>query len=105
MMGWVNIGNIMAMTVRTNHIFVAPLFGLFFMAMFVPFATPFGTAVGALAGCAVAVLIAFWDLITGGPALSFQWISLISLIVNLVVAIPLSWLTAENDQCEKPSAS
>jgi len=104
MMGKVT-GNIMEVTVRTNHIFVAPLFGLFFMALFIPFATPFGTAVGALAGCAVAVVIAYWDLITGEPTLSFQWISLISLIVNLVVAIPLSWLTAKNDQSERPLAS
>ncbi len=110
-------GNIMEVTVRTNHVFVAPLFGLFFMALFVPFATPLGTACGALAGCAVAVLIAYWDLITAvpahlvfmgmgeptaslaallelsGPILSFQWISLISLIVNLVVAIPLSLIS------------
>jgi Na+/proline symporter len=110
-------GNIMEVTVRTNHVFVAPLFGLFFMAIFVRSATPFATACGALAGCAVAVVIAYWDLIGavlvhllsetqwayvvicwefiyGNPAakLSFQWISLISLIVNLAVAIPLSLL-------------
>jgi len=101
MMGKVT-GNIMEVTVRTNHIFVAPLFGLFFMALFVPFARPFGTAVGALAGCAVAVVFAYWDLFTGDDPLSFQWISLISLIVNLVVAIPLCWLMAKNDRCAKP---
>lgn len=87
-------GNIMEVTVRTNHVFVAPLFGLFFMAIFVRSATPLATALGALAGCAVAVVIAYWDLIVGNPdaKLSFQWISLISLIVNLAVAIPLSIL-------------
>lgn len=85
-------GNIMEVTVRTNHVFVAPLFGLFFMAMFVPFATATGTAIGAIAGCGVAVLIAYWDFITGNPPLSFQWISLISLIVDLAVAIPLSYV-------------
>ena len=88
-------GNIMEVTARTNHIFVAPLFGLFFMAMFVKFATPLGTACGAVVGCAVALLIAYWDFFTGNPdaKLSFQWISFISLIVNLAVAIPLSYLT------------
>lgn len=91
MMGGVT-GNIMEVTVRTNHVFVAPLFGLFFMAMFVPFATAAGTAIGALAGCGVAVLIAYWDFITGNPPLSFQWISLISLVVDLGVAIPLSYV-------------
>lgn len=85
-------GNIMEVTVRTNHVFVAPLFGLFFMALFVPFATGFGAACGALAGCAVAVVFAYWDFFTGDPdsKLSFQWISLISLVVDMAVAIPLS---------------
>ncbi len=97
-------GNIMEVTVRTNHVFVAPLFGLFFMALFVRRATPLGTACGAIVGCIVAVLFAYWDLITAGmvslgllskasPQLSFQWISLFSLIANLLVAIPLSRLT------------
>ena len=89
-------GNIMEVTVRTNHVFVAPLFGLFFMALFVRFATPFGTACGALAGCLVAVVIAYWDIITGDPStrLSFQWISLVSLFVNLAVALPISWISS-----------
>ncbi|HSW44005.1 MAG TPA: sodium/solute symporter [Phycisphaerae bacterium] len=94
LMGMVT-GNLMEVTVRTNHVFVAPLFGLFFMAIFVPFATPLGTAVGALAGCIVAILIAYWDMITGLAPLSFQWISLIALIVNLLVAIPLSLLVPQ----------
>jgi Na+/proline symporter len=111
MMGAVT-GNIMEVTVRTNHVFVAPLFGLFFMALFVKRATPFGTAMGALAGCLVAILFAYWDMITKGLAsldliaqahdpLSFQYISLISLIVNLMVAIPLSYLTSTGQEEEK----
>jgi SSS family solute:Na+ symporter len=83
-------GNILEVTTRTNHVFVAPLFGLFLMAMFVPWATPLGTAVGALAGCVVAVFFAYWDLITGLEPLSFQYISLISLVVNLLISIPVS---------------
>jgi hypothetical protein len=35
-------------------------------------------------------LIAYWDLITGDAALSFQWISLTSLVVNLVVGCAAS---------------
>jgi SSS family solute:Na+ symporter len=87
-------GNVNELCVRINHIFVAPLFCLFFMALFVPFATSFGTGAGALAGCTVAVLIAYWDQITGGPVPSFQWISPLALVADLAVAIPLSWLTA-----------
>ena len=83
-------GNTLEVTIRTNHIFVAPLFGLFFMAMFVPFATGSGAALGALAGCAVAITIAYWDILTGGPVLSFQWISLLSLAAHLSVGCAVS---------------
>lgn len=94
-------GNIMEVTVRTNHIFVAPLFALFFMALFVPFAEPFGTAIGALAGCVIAIVIAYWDLFTGNEPLSFQWVSLISLIVNLGISIPLCWVLSGFGKCRK----
>lgn len=83
-------GNIMAVTVKTNHVFVAPLFGLFFMALFVPFATPFGAVFGALYGAAAAVIVGYWHLLTGQAELSFQWITLVSLTVNLVAGILLS---------------
>lgn len=83
-------GNILEVTTRTNHVFVAPLFGLFLMALFIPFATPIGAVVGTLASCVVAVFIAYWDLITGQPPLSFQWISLTALIVSIAVGIPAS---------------
>jgi len=111
MMGRVT-GNIMEVTVRTNHVFVAPLFGLFFMALFVKRATPFGTAMGALAGCVVAILFAYWDLITkalvyvglfevASEPLTFQYISLFSLVANLAVAIPLSYLTYTDYEARK----
>ncbi len=105
-------GNIMEVTVRTNHVFVAPLFGLFFMALFVKRATPFGTAMGAITGCFVAILFAYWDLITGGlaalgileagyPPLTFQYITLFSFTANLLVAIPLSYLTSTGEEARK----
>ncbi len=91
-MGYVS-GNIMAVTARTNHVFVAPLFGLFFMALFVPFANATGAIAGAIAGGIVAILIAYWDMITGGPELSFQWISIAALVVDLGVGCAVSLLT------------
>ena len=39
---------------KVVNLFVAPLFGLFFMALFVRFAMSFGTFVGAAAGVSVA---------------------------------------------------
>lgn len=92
-------GNITEVTTRTNHLFTAPLFGLFFMALFVRRATPAGTLAGAIAGCAVGAIYSYWEQIrflakyTDGQPLSFQFITLASLLAFLVVALPASWLT------------
>ena len=85
-------GNITEVTNKTNGLFVAPLFGLFFMCLFVPFATPFGAIVGAAYGFSFAFLWAFWDQLTGGPSLSFQWIYLFPFIVHVVVGSAASLL-------------
>ncbi len=76
-------GNINEVTAKTNGIFVSPLFNLFFMAMFVRFATPFGTIMGSVYGLAVAAIIAFWDLLTGQPGITFLWIGPASLVVSI----------------------
>ena len=64
--------------------------GLVVAALFVPSATPFGAILGAVYGLVAAALWAFWDVITGLPALSFQWIIGISLLVHLVSGCLLS---------------
>jgi len=76
-------GNLYEVTTKTNGLFVAPMFGLFFMAMYVPWATPAGAVLGSLYGIFTAFVVAFWDL-AGGETLSFQWILASSLVVNLV---------------------
>ncbi len=76
-------GNITEVTAKTNGVFVAPLFNLFFMALFVRFATPFGTIMGSIYGIAVALLIAFWDVVTGQPGITFLWIGPASLVVSI----------------------
>jgi len=76
-------GNLYEVTTKTNGLFVAPMFGLFFMAMYVPWATPAGATLGSLYGIFAAFVVAFWDL-TGGAALSFQWILASALVVNIV---------------------
>lgn len=83
-------GNVTEITSKTNGLFVGPLFGLFFMALFVPFATSFGTIVGAVYGLAAAAVIAYWDILTGNQGLSFQWITALSLVVHIAVGVPLS---------------
>lgn len=55
-------GNITSVTSKTSNLLTTPIFGLFFFALFVPFASPKGTLIGAFFGTLAAVLVAF-----GGP--------------------------------------
>lgn len=81
-------GNLFELSQKVVNLFVAPLFGLFFMAIFVRFATPFGTLLGAAAGLAVAATINYWPDVTGNPSpVSFLWAMPASLAVQLTVGI------------------
>jgi len=86
-------GNVFEITAKTSNLFVASLFNLFFMAMFVPFATPVGTITGTLYGSTAAILIAFWDMLTGKPGFSFTWILPVSLLVCISTSLIFSLLT------------
>jgi SSS family solute:Na+ symporter len=83
-------GNFTEMTTKTSNLIVSPIFALFVLALLVPFATPLGAWLGCAYGVSTAVLIGFWDLLTGREAISFQWVGLGALIVDLLVAIPIS---------------
>ncbi len=83
-------GNINEVTAKTNGIFISPLFNMFFMALFVRFATPFATIMGSIYGLAAGALIAFWDLLTGQPGITFLWIGPVSLFVSIATSIVLS---------------
>ncbi len=64
-------GNITAVTNKTVNLLTSPLFGLFFFALFVPFARPVAVWIGAICGMVTAAVIAF-----SGPLvtwLHFQW--------------------------------
>ena len=117
-------GNMLEVTNKTANLLVSPIFGLFFFAIFVPFARPLGVWLGTLCGVITAVIIAFsgpivtWleldfdipattfgveiqtttDEVTGltkhlaPDPISWQWVGLSSLIVDLVVGTVVSWL-------------
>ena len=89
-------GNYVEVATKTVNLLVAPLFSLFFMALFVRFSTPFGAFWGAIYGSAAAALVGYWDLITGSEPLSFLWIGPISLVVSVAVGVPLSLLPTRN---------
>ncbi|MBD16559.1 MAG: sodium-coupled permease [Planctomycetaceae bacterium] len=59
-------GNISAVTNKTVNLLTAPIFGLFFFALFVPFSRPLGVWIATIVGVAVAAIIAF-----SGPLVTF----------------------------------
>lgn len=90
-------GNFLAVTEKTDGLLVAPIFCLFILALFVSFSTPQGALIGAAYGIAAATLVAFWDNITGQPSLSFQWIGLYALVINLTVSTIVSYFGPRRD--------
>jgi len=97
-------GNITAVTSKTTNLLVTPIFGLFFFALFVPFAKPAGVAAGALFGTVTAALIAFsgpifgTDPETGTDPVSFMWIGPVSLLVNILVGTVVSLLCPQEPE-------
>lgn len=87
-------GNIIKMTQTTVGILVCPMFGVFLLALYVRNATSFGAIVGTCYSVGTAIAIGFWDSITGGPALSFQWLGPCALTVSLLVGTAASCLPA-----------
>ncbi|MCE5250361.1 sodium/solute symporter [bacterium] len=83
-------GNINEVTAKTNGLFISPLFNLFCMALFVPFATPFGTVMGSIYSFAFACVVAFWDVMTGRPGITFLWIGPGSLAVGICTSLLFS---------------
>jgi len=85
-------GNLVEMSGKTINLLFCPIFGLFFLAMFVRFATPFGAIMGAVYSATAATLVAFWDVFTGQPALSFLLIIPVSFVVSLAASCCFSLL-------------
>jgi SSS family solute:Na+ symporter len=63
--GYVPGRNILDMTYRMSGFFVVPLFVLFAMAFFVPFATPAGAWAAIATGFGAGVLLSYWRQIVG----------------------------------------
>jgi SSS family solute:Na+ symporter len=94
-------GNITAVTNKTANLLTTPIFCLFFFALFIPFARPAGVLVGTVLGTATAVLIAFSGPIfvpnfkpTDLDPISFQWIPIAAVTVNLASGSLVSYLIA-----------
>ncbi len=83
-------GNLLAVAFKVCNLLTAPLFGLFFMAMFVRGATVLGTHLGAVAGLAVIVAVNFYEEITGRPGINFLWAMPLGLAVQIIVGVIVS---------------
>ena len=78
-------GNLTDISIKVTNLLVAPLFGLFFMAMFVPWATSRGTIVGAVFGLVTVTIISFWQELFGTQGIGILWAMPISLVVQVIV--------------------
>jgi len=85
-------GNIFEVAGKTVNLLGCPLFGLFFLAIFVKSATPFGAIMGAIYSTAAAVIVGYWDVLTGRPTISFLWIAPISFGVSIAAGCLFSLL-------------
>lgn len=85
-------GNILELCNKVVNLLVAPLAGLFFMAMFVRSATPFGAWAGAAAGIVAGVVVSYWKDLTGTNGIGFFWMMPVSLAVQMTVGCLASLL-------------
>jgi len=79
-------GNLLEVAYKVVNLLTVPLFLLFLMAMFIPFASQAGTLIGVAASTAAAVTTGYWHEMTGRPGVGFTWIMPLAMIVGFTVA-------------------
>jgi SSS family solute:Na+ symporter len=83
-------GNLLDLCFKVVNLFTAPLAGLFFLAMFVPWAKAFGALIGAACGVITVVAVTYWKELTGTQGISFLWAMPLSLAVEVGVGALVS---------------
>lgn len=81
-------GNLFDIVVKVVNLVVAPLFVLFFMALFVRKATNIGTIIGGLCSFAMAIAISFFEI--GG--IKVLWIMPFALLAGIVIGVVASYV-------------
>jgi len=81
-------GNLFDIIQKTANLFVAPLFVLFFMALFIPFSTERGTLIAGLSSVIFAMGIAYFEFM----GIKSLWIMTASLIFGIAVGITASYI-------------
>ncbi len=79
-------GNLLEVVIKVVNLFVAPLFVLFFMALFIPFATQSATMIGGILSVATAIAIAFFEVF----GLKVLWIMPVAFIIGISAACFIS---------------
>ncbi|MBL8817200.1 MAG: sodium-coupled permease [Planctomyces sp.] len=87
------VGNLLERCFKVINLLTAPLFVLFFLALFVPWANSVGAWCGLVVSIIVAVLIAYTEELALGIPISFVWIIPCSLLSGVVVGSLVSYLT------------
>ncbi len=86
-------GNLVERCFKLVNLLTAPMFVLFFLALFVPWSNVFGAWLGLIASAATAVAIAYNNDLGLGLPISFVWMVPCSLLVGVVVGTLGSALT------------
>ena len=81
-------GNLYDIIVKVVNLFVSPLFVLFFLALFIPFATARGTLIGGLASVAIAIAVAFFSFL----GIEVLFITPASLFTGITVGVLCSFV-------------
>ncbi len=84
-------GNFLEIVNRSGNLFVQPIFCLFLLAIWIPFATPLGAWMGFISGLGIAILVSFWSNITGRMGISYHWIGPCALVADLSVSLAVSY--------------
>ena len=84
-------GNLLEVAHKTAGLLVGPLFGLFFLALFVPGATSRAALVSAVIGVITVVLVVYWEPITGQKGISFIWATPVALVTQIMCGVLWSW--------------
>ena len=86
-------GNLLEIAFKVVNLLTAPLFGLFFMALFIRWATAPGTIVGLICGLVVVTTINYWTELTGRTdGISFLWAMPLSFLAQASVGMLVSLL-------------
>ncbi|MFO0820377.1 MAG: sodium-coupled permease [Pirellulales bacterium] len=90
-------GNIIERCFKLVNLLTAPLFVLFFLALFIRRATPLAAWLALTASVVTAIAIAYSEDLGLGIGLSFVWMTPCSLAVGIVVGTGVSWAVGARD--------